>query len=76
MMSVKKRKVASKADSIFNRCRKDGIISNSEEDSTAMDTTLPMIPKIPNREVHTPSMKNLTMLADIFWKNKNHICIM
>ena len=72
-VSVNMRKVASKADIIFKRCRKDGIMSSSEEDKTAMDTTFPMMPKRPRREVQTPSMKNLTMLADIFWNNKNHI---
>ena len=63
-VKVKIRKVASKAASIFSKCRNDGIMSNSEEDKTAIDTTLPMIPEMPKREVQTPSMKNLK-ISDI-----------
>lgn len=57
---VKTRNVASNAANIFKRCRKDGIMSSSDDDKTAIDTKLPMMPKMPRSEVQTPSMKNLT----------------
>ena len=66
-VNVNTRKVASNAANILRRCLKLGIMSSSEEERTTTETRFPMIPKIPKREVATPSIKNLTILpAAIF----------
>ena len=59
MPKVKTRNMASNAPNIFMRCLNEGIISNSVDERTTMETRLPTIPKRPRKAVQIPSIKNL-----------------
>ena len=53
------RNIASNAPNIFIRWRNAGIISNSVDERTAIETTLPTIPKSPKNPIMRPSIRNL-----------------